>query len=57
MDGNYHVGSLHVQIPTDSKIKYAELYDKVQVVLLNYHIEHATIQVETLEDNCHHEEE
>lgn len=56
MDGNYHVGSLHVQIPTDSKIKYAVLYDKVQAVLSNYHIEHATIQVETMEDVCHHEE-
>ncbi|HUH75505.1 MAG TPA: cation diffusion facilitator family transporter [Chitinophagales bacterium] len=57
MDGNYHVGSLHVQIPTESKITYAHLYEKVQAVLSNYHIEHATIQVETLEDNCLHEEE
>lgn len=56
LDENYHVGSLHIQIPTDSKIKYAALYEKVQAVLSNYHIEHATIQVETLEDNCQHEE-
>ncbi len=57
LDENYHVGSLHIQIPTDSKIKYAALYEKVQAVLSNYHIEHATIQVETLEDNCQHEED
>jgi cobalt-zinc-cadmium efflux system protein len=35
LDGNYHVGSLHIQIPTNSIIKYDALYEKVQHVFSN----------------------
>lgn len=52
MDGNYHVGSLHVVVSSSSALSYTPVYSAILQIMDRYNIQHPTVQIETNINDC-----
>ncbi|RZK62960.1 MAG: cation transporter [Pedobacter sp.] len=52
LDGNYHIGSLHVVVNNPEPDLEQKIYTAVMELMTKYHIQHPTIQIERDMNNC-----
>lgn len=52
LDGSHHVGTLHAVVNTNDPSRHQAIFQAINQILENHHIQHPTIQLETLSIAC-----